>query len=81
MEMGLVPGTEITFLKTSPLEIHWSEIGGRNLALRRSEAATVWVRRKRRMKAMMPLSFVREGAVVRLKISREECRFAKGWQN
>ncbi|MDD2379406.1 DtxR family transcriptional regulator [Aminobacterium colombiense] len=48
MEMGLVPGTEITFLKTSPLGDPLEfEIGGRNLALRRSEAATVWVRRKK----------------------------------
>ncbi|WP_448807968.1 metal-dependent transcriptional regulator [Aminobacterium mobile] len=46
LEMGLVPGSIITYIQTSPLgdPIEF-EIRGTRLALRRSEAATVWIRR------------------------------------
>ncbi|MDD2206967.1 MAG: DtxR family transcriptional regulator [Aminobacterium sp.] len=48
LEMGLVPGSEIEMVKSSPLgdPIEF-ETRGMNIALRRSEAATVWVRRKK----------------------------------
>jgi DtxR family Mn-dependent transcriptional regulator len=46
LEMGLVPETPVVFLRSSPLgDPLEMEVRGMRLSLRRSEAATVWVRR------------------------------------
>lgn len=45
LEMGLVPGTSLQFLRTSPLGDPFEiQVGSTLLSLRRSEASTLWVR-------------------------------------
>ncbi len=47
MEMGLIAGTPLRFLRLSPLGDPLElEVRGTHLSLRRSEAATIWVRRE-----------------------------------